>query len=684
MRFDILRFNSGATIATVRRRLDDNNLADPVVLVRRQGVTLVTWYRISLDRLREVSVTADEGDVLSTHIGLDPANEVPAISLESVSGDGDWGVVLLDGEAIAFMDGTAEPVLDGTRGGDAPVLSPPPAPAQAAPPPTARPLPTAPPPPTSAGEPESEENGPRSTFHAFPSIDAPTTVEPEREFGVAVGVTGEPARHTTSPEIEVPDLPPDQETITLEILVSGPFTVAEGSKNTGEIEVDRSSLAHVPFTVRLIPGSPPDTYDPHVGVWTADIIASFFHEGVFLGEARREVRVNQMGARAVTVESDGSPTETRGVELTRDDTVDLIIAITRDEPGATGHFNVRLLSKHLPSQVDAGTIDLGTDPAGFAAGLIEEIGYTVANKVSDETLNTIARTLADQLPDGVVGTIEQVWEELNPPDTATKVPDVLLLTDDWAVPWELMALDIDPDRPGFLGAQVNLGRWPAPKRTRLHSESVGVRGLGVMVGYYQDARGVVPLPRAEEEGRDLEGAYLARAVNADHEAFDQLLSGRFQDGFEFEGLHFAGHGEADPARGTYLMYSDGARMGTLAWGSAQVASERGAFLFVNACQVGTAAEILNQYGGLAGHAVNAGFRGFVAPLWSVSDDVARDISIGLYQASADGATVSGYLRDVRSNFKETDERPAHTTYLAYVFYGHPSLKLGGPEKRTGP
>jgi CHAT domain-containing protein len=139
---------------------------------------------------------------------------------------------------------------------------------------------------------------------------------------------------------------------------------------------------------------------------------------------------------------------------------------------------------------------------------------------------------------------------------------------------------------------------------------------------------------------------------------------------------------SDPDKGTYLTYSNGNPMTIYALGAAEIAKARNAFLFVNACQVGTAADMLGEYSGLAGMAVEAGFRGFVAPLWSVSDDVAQEISLGLYEASADGKTISSYLREVRGNFRQTEDVPAHTTYLAYVFVGHPALRLGGPDRRS--
>ena len=94
--------------------------------------------------------------------------------------------------------------------------------------------------------------------------------------------------------------------------------------------------------------------------------------------------------------------------------------------------------------------------------------------------------------------------------------------------------------------------------------------------------------------------------------------------------------------------------------------------------------MLGEYAGVAGRAIRAGFRGFVAPLWSVADDVAKEISLGFYEASAAGDTVADYFRTTRAKFLETESDDAHTTWLAYLFYGHPAMKLAGPQRRENP
>lgn len=691
MRFDILRLHSGTPVRDVRPRLEQIEHGDPVILIRRQGLGVVTWHRVGLRYLVHAIETADDSDALSQHLDLDAANEVPAKHLDEIGDErGLYGVVLLEGDALAFSEGEYESALTGPSrgGGTGPggVVGG----RTRGPAPQVPRYPLPPPSPSAPSDENEEEEGAESnagpmaeTFTAFPSIEAPTTVQPEEVFEVAVGLSAGPVGHTESTGLEA-TIDAEAEAITLQVLVTGPFALADGSANFGDIEVVVGSLEHEPLVVRFVPGEPPDTYDPQIGMWTARITAAFFHEGVFIGQGYRDVRVNQIASRHITRESDRLPVEVDTPELASDLDVDLIISIAAEEPGSAGRFRVRLFSRHLPAPIDAGRVFLGQDAAEFAARLIKEVDYTIANPVSDETLATIGRIIAEKLPDAVEATLVSVRDQIarNPADNGERIPDVLLLTDDWAIPWELMQVVLDETKPRFLGAQANVGRWPARKSHLLKADPLGIRSLGVMVGHYKDARGVQPLPRAEEEGRTLEETYQARLVNADPEALNQLLTGRFRDGFEFEALHFAGHGESDPTKGTYLMYSDGARMGVFAIGSAPIAESRASFLFVNACQVGTADVMLGEYAGLAGLAIGAGFRGFVAPLWSVSDDIAQEISLGLYQASVEGSTVSSYLREVRSQFRATDDKPAHTTYMAYVFFGHPGLLLGGPEPRS--
>ena len=118
----------------------------------------------------------------------------------------------------------------------------------------------------------------------------------------------------------------------------------------------------------------------------------------------------------------------------------------------------------------------------------------------------VGKEIADKLPDTFWPKLAEVWSKVRESGGAT--PDVLLLTDDPYVPWELAWLDtpLDPDLPHFLGAQVNIGRWSADNDRIPFGAPLDVGGLGVVVGHYEDARGVAPLPSAAEEGEALAAA----------------------------------------------------------------------------------------------------------------------------------------------------------------------------------
>lgn len=393
------------------------------------------------------------------------------------------------------------------------------------------------------------------------------------------------------------------------------------------------------------------------------------------------------GSRGMTRESDRTPPASSATTIGPRPVPppDLTVSLTRTPSAAQdGIFSLVLQSPHFSDPVETDVVELGNEPQAFSSQLIAQVAQHINDRVSDELLNGIAKEIADKLPAPFWMALRTVWDAVRAKDPDS-VPTVLLLSDDPYVPWELAWLDepLDEAAPCFLGAQVNIGRWSADPATLPLGDPLDVKGLGVVIGNYEDARGVAPLPSATEEGAALTAAYNARAVNATDIFLDQILRGRLEDeGFDFEAVHFAGHGESDPEKNAaYVMLSNGSLLSDFVFREAAIASQKQAFLFLNACQVGTAFSMLGEYAGVAGRAIRAGFRGFVAPLWSVADDVAKEISIGFYEASATGKSASEYFRSIRSRFRETDTSDAHTTWLAYLFYGHPAVRLNGPKKR---
>ena len=122
----------------------------------------------------------------------------------------------------------------------------------------------------------------------------------------------------------------------------------------------------------------------------------------------------------------------------------------------------------------------------------------------------------------------------------------------------------------------------------------------------------------------------------------------------------------------YIVTADGKKLPPSMLAGGREETARFDFVFINACQIGTAAELLGVAGGFPGALVGAGAKAFLGPLWNVQDTTARDIAEAFYQKTLqEGVSVAQFLSEQRQSY--TPEK--NTTPLAYVFYGHPRLRV---------
>ncbi len=104
-----------------------------------------------------------------------------------------------------------------------------------------------------------------------------------------------------------------------------------------------------------------------------------------------------------------------------------------------------------------------------------------------------------------------------------------------------------------------------------------------------------------------------------------LLDAKLEQNFEVIGgadaVHFAGHGEFDPAKqdSSVLFLSDGAALSPLLFRSAKYGDEQQPLLFLNACMIGIGGQLLGDMGGFPGNCLKGGFGGVVGALWEVDD-----------------------------------------------------------------
>ncbi len=139
----------------------------------------------------------------------------------------------------------------------------------------------------------------------------------------------------------------------------------------------------------------------------------------------------------------------------------------------------------------------------------------------------------------------------------------------------------------------------------------------------------------------------------------------------------------DPGN-THLVLESGAPLTDDMLRDAAVGEKQHPFLFLNACEAGTAGDELDLASGFVGSAIQAGFRGCVGALWNVASDTAREVALEFYDRTLKrGESVASALRATRGRFMMRRGKAPDDTYLAYVFYGHPALRLRRPRPVRG-
>ncbi|HET7738809.1 MAG TPA: CHAT domain-containing protein, partial [Tepidiformaceae bacterium] len=318
--------------------------------------------------------------------------------------------------------------------------------------------------------------------------------------------------------------------------------------------------------------------------------------------------------------------------------------------------------------------DIGSEPGQFLRQVIDGIGAREGKPGLYAYLAGLGVTIADEMP-------PEFWDLLGAIAAALPAgsgrPTIFILSEEPYIPWELALVDpplaADSNAAPFLGAQACVGRWSlGQRRPKLPPPTeVTVDRLAVIAGVY-DREGWTRLVDAEGEAAELAQRYGGAIVEARSADVLRCLAGDPEAAL----LHFALHGVYDPNSVTNgLVLVDGATLDPL---QVRGQSLRGApFVFLNACQVGSGSKLLGDYAGMAESFLYAGASGVVAPLWSIGDGPARALSTRFYERAFAGESPSTILRSERAGFRDAPGAQSATA-LAYIFYGHPSLRLVRP------
>ncbi|SIT37116.1 hypothetical protein BN2476_110109 [Paraburkholderia piptadeniae] len=528
---------------------------------------------------------------------------------------------------------------------------------------------------------------------AWPRIDAPDIVHAGTPFTVTVGFSDRNQSGVAGAQVVIPS-PEDGAPIDMTVQLSAAMGVRACAGWTRPLRFRPDKIANAQVTFELV-GDVAPTAEPLLTMLEVRYVVG----GTVTGIASRALTiVDGHGSRIVKPSTNaGMQNEAPPVSFTSDaDAPDLTIEIAKpDRNAANGQYVCTLVSPHrLRTERGPFHIDLGQDAKTLAKELVEEVRMTSGDALLDLTLESHGRLIAERLPAQVFQAIAEVAQHCAP-----KTPAVLIVSAEPYVPWELAWMDspIDASQPGWLGCQTLLGRWlrigdsyVTPTGILRPSAqpvaSIGVRNLAVMAAWYKLESGLRRLKKAEDEARALAKSHAACEMEATSEAVRDLLQrtlGRLFPSVDgVEAVHFAGHGDFDPARpdASALFLSNGTPLRSTVFRAARYGGVLQPLMFLNACMLGIGGELLGDMGGFPGNALRGGFGGVLSALWEVDDQVAHDIALEFWKRAlppppARGEPVGAILRSLRGKYRNEAKASPESTYLAYVYYGHPRLTL---------
>jgi hypothetical protein len=516
----------------------------------------------------------------------------------------------------------------------------------------------------------------RRTYRAYGLLESDETVLVARPFPLKVGLSPSAPPGVAGPPLELPR--PDAKPYALDIqLFADGFDLGPGESWRHNLEVAPGDL-YPTFIVHL---TARDLPEPKA---IRSITATFSIDGETLGAAMRQIIVTTDPDAIELAAPSSTATGANIAAPTGLPPADITITIKRGlEQGALQWgIESSLPGIGLPHDRPADS-DIGDDPKEFATAIIRKLFVQGHQLGVFQLLQGIGKTIRDEMPTPVRAALKAANKAVAP-----RTLDILLLTEEPFIPWELAWIDepFDKTAPPYLGAQANIGRWVLePDSTPTDPpRTLDAATIAVVWGVYKSS-GLRRLKAAEDEAKQIQDQYQAVSIDARPNLVYPLLAGNPPSDI----LHFAVHGRYNPQgvdEGIYLV--EGPPIDPFQIRGSDL-SKRAPFVFLNACQVGAAQNLLGNYAGIAQAFLKIGASGVVAPLWSIDDTIAQQIALEFYKhalepakaadgdSGAEGAerpAVADLLRRARAGLVK-DPAAHSSTYLAYQFYGHPSLRL---------
>lgn len=519
-------------------------------------------------------------------------------------------------------------------------------------------------------------------LQVYPHLKFPDNVKPKAEFEITIGLGLKAQPKTVGGSFPVPT---NDEEFDLDVhVIAHDFLAPEGTRRY--LHVIRKDIQAAKVTVKLIAPNTPTLLE-------VDLEVEYAYQGNLLGKAWRTIRVvpENVPVPAEELPQGQTPIVSTDPQATPD------LTVTISDRGGKSYLEWNFYSPHQ-CQIPEKQVRIKyteSKAEDFAEENIRAISNYRGNAFLDDQIRNSSEAISDYMPPAFWNVLKQVWEKVKE-GNPQQIPTVLIISSDPYIPWELASTGakyitqslINPSWPPILGAQLKVGRWilKGPNKEKkdsppkcLPETNIEIERMALLIGNYHSNSGIQPLPEARKEGEELKNSYQLIQVPGTPNQVDALLDYKYpEDGNPepLQVLHFACHGEINPGTpDNGIVLDDGTHLNGMILKDRDLLKKCQPLVFMNACEVGSGSKTLTSYGGVAGECVNGGCRGFIAPLWSVDDKVAREFAIDFYKNTVGKNTeVSEVLRDLRSKF-DFKAKPPESTYLAYIFYGHPKLVL---------
>lgn len=564
------------------------------------------------------------------------------------------------------------------------------------------------------------------TRTVYARLDAPRRVAPRATFELRVGLARAPSKGVSSTPFSVPKSP-----FTLQIVVSAPgFTLIGNPKMPIELTASREDP--YPYTVLRLKALSGSTLK------SGRIIqAAYFVDHQVLGQAAVVVTVKPAQQRRrdkqpvapgdAAVGAAEAPHDDRWPLPAKAD-VDLTVLLTPDNQNEE-LYRWAYVSRHPTVGCSAKPIKSPLiDRARFAEEVRTKLEFSGSNGLTPQLQRSQLYGIGELIASAIPPTI---WQAIRRAAAASapRPPSIQWVSADMYVPWELASVSPPqwlPNEGMTLGTQAAIGRWvnglttdrvqqlngddddaPAggtaarpddgpstnagdgiddpdsgPTQTLRSAgprETVGAADMTVVSGDY----GTDALKKADDEATWLRTNYRATPVDADGTQIVDAISADPASDI----LHFAVHGNIDDSGvsdglllpGNRYLDPDtvrGACLGIRQNHPVQVA-------FLNACLVGQGREILGGGAGMPDAFLRLGVTAVVAARWTIDDGIAYQVACEFYQAvlARDGISPAEFLRRSRVIGWDADSVPEMLSRTAYLYFGHPNLKISWKGKR---